>query len=217
MLRSVERALADLRRGRAVAISGGGGRARLVLAAEGATAESLRMLSETPAPPRRSCLTARRAAVVGLARIGLRAIVVAFEGTPAAEMVQALADPLSSVSEMPHARRRSQRSCGVFLRKRGSASGEDGPAAAGGYGGANPRSRRRRYGDWASRHGLLLVDAGDIFQYDFIAARTLKPVSEARVPLLGAENARIIAFRPLDGGLEHLAVIIGEPPPPARS
>ncbi|MFO1112844.1 MAG: GTP cyclohydrolase II [Rhodospirillales bacterium] len=68
---------------------------------------------------------------------------------------------------------------------------------------------------WASRHDLLWVDAGDVFQYDFTAARTLKPVSEARVPLLGAENARIIAFRPLDGGLEHLAVILGDPQPPA--
>jgi GTP cyclohydrolase II len=37
-------------------------------------------------------------------------------------------------------------------------------------------------------------------------------VSEARVPLAGAENTRVIAFRPGDGGTEHLAIIIGEPP-----
>jgi GTP cyclohydrolase II len=30
--------------------------------------------------------------------------------------------------------------------------------------------------------------------------------------LAGAENTRVIAFRPGDGGTEHLAIIIGEPP-----
>jgi GTP cyclohydrolase II len=66
---------------------------------------------------------------------------------------------------------------------------------------------------WSTRHDLLMVDAGDIFQYDNTAGRTLKAVSEARVPLADAENTRIIAFRPLDGGVEHLAIIIGEPDP----
>ena len=49
---------------------------------------------------------------------------------------------------------------------------------------------------WATRHDLLVVDAGDIFQYESTAARTLRPVGEARVPLLDAENTRIVAFRP---------------------
>jgi GTP cyclohydrolase II len=34
-------------------------------------------------------------------------------------------------------------------------------------------------------------------------------VAEARVPLAGAEDARVIAFRPEDGGTEHLAIVIG--------
>src|SRR3546814_7931820 len=33
--------------------------------------------------------------------------------------------------------------------------------------------------------------------------------------LAGAEQARIIAFRPHDGGMEHLAIVIGEPQPDA--
>jgi len=48
--------------------------------------------------------------------------------------------------------------------------------------------------------------------YQAAAARSLKIVGEARVPLAGAEQARIVAFRPSDGGTEHLAIIIGEPP-----
>lgn len=39
----------------------------------------------------------------------------------------------------------------------------------------------------------------------------LRRVSEARVPLEHAENARVVAFRPRDGGVEHLAIVIGEP------
>lgn len=214
-LRSVERAVADLRRGRPVAVSGGGGAAALVLAAEAATSESLHALSDTAGANPALVLTARRAAVVGLASIGLRAIVVAFDGQPPVETVHALADPLSTAVEMPaalgavsEAAAYSCESAAVLLAKTARLL----PAAL-------VAPIRDPDADdlarWASRHRLLWVDAGDVFQYDFTAARTLKPVSEARVPLVGAENARIIAFRPLDGGLEHLAVIIGEPQPPA--
>ena len=36
-------------------------------------------------------------------------------------------------------------------------------------------------------------------------------VGDAAVPLLDAEETRIVAFRPADGGKEHLAIVIGEP------
>jgi GTP cyclohydrolase II len=35
-------------------------------------------------------------------------------------------------------------------------------------------------------------------------------VAQAHVPLEGAENARILAWRPSDGGKEHLAIVVGE-------
>src|SRR5262249_30295189 len=41
----------------------------------------------------------------------------------------------------------------------------------------------------------------------------LRRVAEARVPLADAEDARLIAFRPGDGGSEHLAILIGQPNP----
>jgi GTP cyclohydrolase II len=59
---------------------------------------------------------------------------------------------------------------------------------------------------------LLSVAAEGVINYQRIAAKSLRPVSDARVPLAGAENARVVAFRPSDGGIEHLAVIIGDPP-----
>jgi len=43
----------------------------------------------------------------------------------------------------------------------------------------------------------------------------LTRVAEARVPLADAEDARLVAFRPGDGGSEHLAILIGTPDPAA--
>ena len=53
--------------------------------------------------------------------------------------------------------------------------------------------------------------AFDIDSHERHAARSLHRVAEARVPLAGAEDARVIAFRPTDGGQEHLAMVIGQP------
>ena len=214
-LRAVERAFADLRRGRAVAIAAGGGSASLVLAAEAVTPESLRALAEISGGEPVVVLTARRAAVLGLTRIGPRAAIVGVADGLTADLVQTLADPLCAAAELPslefHVREATPHSCesaAVMMAKMARLL----PAAVtatirdpGAYDLPN----------WASRHDLLWVDAGDVNQYDFTAARTLKRVSEARVPLLVADDARIIAFRPLDGGLEHLAVMIGDPRPPA--
>ena len=61
---------------------------------------------------------------------------------------------------------------------------------------------------------IVAVNAADIEAYDTRAAAGLKRVTAAKVPLDGAENAKIIAFRPADGGIEHLAIVIGDPEPP---
>ena len=53
-----------------------------------------------------------------------------------------------------------------------------------------------------------LADAA-ITAYDENAARSLKAVTQARVPLAGAEHSEIVAFRASDGGPEHLAILIG--------
>ncbi|MGM0559954.1 MAG: GTP cyclohydrolase II [Pseudomonadota bacterium] len=59
--------------------------------------------------------------------------------------------------------------------------------------------------------GILSVSPSQIQHYRSTAALMLKQVASAEVPLLGAENTRIVAFRPADGGREHLAIIVGSP------
>jgi GTP cyclohydrolase II len=63
----------------------------------------------------------------------------------------------------------------------------------------------------AARLDLLSVEAGQILSYPDIAAGTLTRVAEARVPLEDAPEARIVAFRAADGGIEHLAILVGQP------
>jgi GTP cyclohydrolase II len=65
----------------------------------------------------------------------------------------------------------------------------------------------------ARRDSVLSLEAGDILAYQRVAARSLRRVAEARVPLADAEDTQIIAFRPSDGGIEHLAIVIGSPDP----
>ncbi len=61
---------------------------------------------------------------------------------------------------------------------------------------------------------VLRTGASDIMAYDVAAACALERVTSARVPLAGAETTRVVAFRPSDGGIEHFAIVIGDPAPP---
>lgn len=67
----------------------------------------------------------------------------------------------------------------------------------------------RACGDTAD---LLVADAESLTAFEVSEARTLTRVADARVPLEGADDCRLIAFRPDAGGLEHIAILIGDPP-----
>jgi GTP cyclohydrolase II len=55
------------------------------------------------------------------------------------------------------------------------------------------------------------VTAADLLAHQAEATTTLARVAEADVPLAEAEQARLFAYRPADGGPEHLALVIGHP------
>jgi GTP cyclohydrolase II len=204
---AVDRALADLRRGRLIVVVDSAG-ALLVQAAEAVTPQSLARLGELGQAPVMLALTERRADALGLAG-GKDAKVVALEiadGTPA-QTVRDIADPAAEISfRLPPLRELDAdlAACAVaavHLTKlaRLLPTALIAPLAV---------------ADAAAvidAHDLLAVSAEDVDSYDMRAARSLKPVSQARVPLFDAENARIVAYRPSDGGIEHLAIVIGEP------
>ena len=64
---------------------------------------------------------------------------------------------------------------------------------------------------WATENNILCVEASDILAHTLNDALSLNIITSAKVPLAGAENSTMIAFRPEDGGTEHFAIIIGDP------
>ena len=209
-LLAVERAVSEIRRGRFVTVRGSGGKAALVMAAEGATPERLEAMGDTSQSKLSLVITARRATVLDLIQASLNPIRLSLDEALTAEIVRDLADPLADYPVRTlniKAEEVGQFSCesaGIGLTKIARLL----PVAV-----IAPLENHESddLAAWTARHDILLVDAGDIFQYEQTAARRLKIVSEAEVPLLDAHHAHVIAFRPLDGGLEHLAIVIGDP------
>ncbi len=216
-LLAVDRAISELRRGRMVAIRGHEGRASLMLAAEAVTDVGLSLLAHAAGSGAALAVTGRRAAVLQLAEAGLHIMLIdAAEDDPlSADNIRNLADPLSEAGGDDVRRLLGT----VRVSQTDPFSCEAAAVQMAKMARLLPAAMVAEISDptaddlaaWAVRHDLFTVDAGDVFQYDKTAARSLTPVSEARVPLENAENTRIIAFRPNDGGLEHLAIIIGEP------
>lgn len=212
---AVDRALGELRRGGMVVISTGtGGAARhiLVQAAEAATPQSLEQLTEFAGSVPIMAITQRRAAALQLpSSSGSVAALQVPDGMPAQE-VRDIADPLSTISFRmpPFARpdRETERclAAAVELTKLARLL----PAALT----ATIALGGKTILEWLSQNDIVAAEVDDVAAYQANAARTLKPVSQARVPLAGAEDARIVAYRPSDGGIEHLAIVIGEPKEP---
>ena len=211
-LLAVDRAISELRRGRIVVVLGAGGTAVLVQAAEAVTAEGLAELSRLSRSSPALSISARRAAVLGLAETAGKVVTITTEGEFTADIARSVADPLAECDisalnfEVKETPTYDSESAAVALTKLARLLPSAVTATL-----ADPDTDG--VAAWAARHELLSVDAGDVFQYESTAAKTLRAVSEARVPLPDAPNTRIIAFRPLDGGLEHLAILIGDPQP----
>jgi len=214
-LLSVDRAVFELRRGRVVCVAAADGARALVMAAEGASAQSLSDLQGLAGTAPVLAITRRRAEVLHLSGDAIggsdAVLTLTFEGGVDAETMRRLADPLEDQNDADlgrttaHAAPQHGAECAaVGLAKIARLL----PAAL-----VAP-IRDLDASDlaaWAARRNLMLVDAGDVFQFESTAARTLGRVAEARVPLEDAENTQIIAYRPQGGGLEHLAIVIGDP------
>jgi GTP cyclohydrolase II len=210
LLRQVDHAVTDLRRGGFVLLADGA--QRLVMqAAEGVTPESLRRLGALARGRLSLALTRRRAAALGLGETpsapGGTVLLAIPEGSAAA-FLRDLADPAATASARPPlaaAPEEAGAAAAVELAKLARLL----PAAV--VGQVTPEVAA----ELVAVEDVLLIEAGHVFAYQATAARSLTAVSEAEVPLRDAERTRIIAFRPSDGGIEHLAILIGDPDPAA--
>ncbi|GAC1343214.1 MAG: GTP cyclohydrolase II [Acetobacteraceae bacterium] len=202
-IRAVHRALAELRRGTPVLVRGADD--LVVLAAETAGARGLSDLAILAAGPPVLLLSPVRAAsllrrpvepsgpAIGFRTAGLLDPSV-LRGMADPTAAQLLADPpeLAAVPKSADA--------ALALAKLARLL----PAAI-----AAPA--RTGAAALAAAAGLLEVNAEDVLAHPDAIAAGLVRVAEANVPLELAPNARIVAFRAPDAGIEHLAIIIGEP------
>lgn len=209
--RSVERAVGELRRGRPVLVAGSDG-CLAALAAETATPVTLAWLRGV-APGAALVITAHRGAVLHINPSGEEVEILALAADQDVADVQAIADPtadLGSPLKGPFRRGRSDESvldvhrAAVRLTKIARLL----PAVV-----VSAPMDIATAGRLAAAHDLLSVQAADIDAYEDNIASALQAVATAHVPLAGADKTRLIAFRPADGGVEHLAILIGEPKP----
>jgi len=217
-LGAVERAMAELRRGGVVALRDPSGHAALIAAAEGLTGEVQRRISGLCASTPYLLLTEPRARMLAIdvpphlvAQIReTNTVALAIPAGVAAEIVADVADPRADPKKVgrhfsrpvaPPSNAVARAAIELSKLARLLPAVLMGPMAV---------DRKNQLRAWAQTQDLIYVDTASIALYEELAAQTLHPVADARVPLDGAENARIVAWRPRDGGKEHLAIVIGE-------
>jgi GTP cyclohydrolase II len=207
----VDRAAHDLRRGNPVLVRDGAGGGAICAAAELASESLVARLTALAGVSPDLALTHHRARTLKIRLYTDEVVLVPFPGWLTAETARSLADP--------------QRDLDYPLRGPFEARREAVPAAAIA---AVQLAKIARllpavlvapapvHDDGtpfdAGAHRMLSVDAGAVAGYEIQSAHSLRQVTAARVPLADAENTRLLAFRSPDGGREHLAIVIGDPP-----
>ena len=209
-LREVHRAVAELRRGTPVLLTGGSltrGGALVVLPAETAGARGLAEFNGLAAGAPVLLLAPVRAAAVLRRPVAPSAPAMALRTSPALlhqAVLLGLADPtaeqmlpeeLALAAECP-----ALAPAALALAKLARLL----PAVLAAPAHDNAAARA------ATLH-LMCVSADAVLAYPAGIAEGLRRVAEVPVPLDGAPDARLVAFRAPDSGIEHLAILIGRP------
>ena len=206
---SLDTAIAAFRRGEPVLLTEAGrDDAALAVAGELVSEDNLCRLREVADRPLAMALTRRRAVALGLApRDDLSgAVSIALAPDLPASVIRNLADPAASLGTQPP---------GVGHAAVPAEGGMLGVVILAKLAALLPAALVLRL---APAEARLVRRRRDIAAVDAAAVMTrraamagLTRVVDARVPLADAENARLVAFRPKDGGVEHLAILIGAP------
>lgn len=210
-IRAVDRAVSDLRRGLPVVVTGEPAGFAVAVAAEQVTDDLLEELRALGGSPPTLAITAERADVLHVPPSGRAITTLDIENRLDTSTIQTLADPTADLANPlrgPFALAETSLSFQVaaavelckFAKLLPAAVTSEFPGADEAQGAA-----------FARDHDLLVVPAPAVLAYQSTTSNSLVKVASARVPLAGTENVEVIAFRPLDGGTEHLAIIVGEP------
>ena len=206
---AVDRASAELRRGLPVLVRPAKGAPSLVAAAELASPDVLEALARWSGTQPRVLLTHHRAATLKIRLYTDDVVAVPLPRDAGARAAQVLADPTRDMRDPMMGPWQSLREP--------LAAGAKAAIKLAKIAGLLPAvvevpikvAAAKRL---AAREGIAQVGVADVEGYE--ASATFKVAARARLPLAGAEDTRVLAFRPTNGGREHLALIVGQPEAP---
>ncbi len=201
--RAVHRAIAEMRRGVPVVLAA---RHPLIVApAETIGAEGLRLIDLLSASPASLLLAPSRAAAILPQAIAETEAVIALKlATPLIDIatLRAAADPtLEQI--LPSFERTTAPEAGLAALSLGKLARLL-PAMV-------VAPVRPGWASLSSGADLLSVPADDLLAYPGLLAASLTKVAEVAVPLDAAPDARLVAFRATDQGIEHMAILVGDP------
>ena len=216
---SVERAISDLRRGALILLFDPLKRtAAIIQAAELTTAKGLELISQLAGSEPSVVITNRRSAAIRLNTETRQVISVSIPSQGGIELVHRLANPIFE----------SQGGFDPINQK----ELDNLPVVPEAIDGLAPKAvqlvkfarllpsiilsripyaEMTRLSGWSKSDSLLAVDVRLIDSLPKMRAQRLVKAVSAQVPLIDSEETRLIAFRPVDGGEEHVAIVIGDP------
>jgi len=195
---AVDRAIGELRRGRAIAIEAPG-RCLVVAPVETIASRLLERLAAGPAQPR-LLLTAERARASGLAPDARGPVAVPVTAPASLESLKAVAGMTTNAAPSTADVMAVAGDDDLVLAAFGLAKAARlVPALIGVATDAAPDTT------------LHCVSLHAILEHAASTGGGMQLVSEARVPLAGSEASRVALFRDEYGNSEHVAVIVGEP------
>ena len=216
---SVERAISDLRRGALILLFDPLKRtAAIIQAAELTTAKGLELISQLAGSEPSVVITNRRSAAIRLNTETRQVISVSIPSQGGIELVHRLANPIfESQGGFDPINQKELDNLPVVPEATDGLA----PKAVQLVKFARllpsiilsriPYAEMTRLSGWSKSDSLLAVDARLIDSLPEMRAQRLVKAVSARVPLIDSEETRLIAFRPVDGGEEHVAIVIGDP------
>ena len=214
---SVERAIGDLRRGALVILRDAPNQtAAVVQAAEMATSMGLKMIAQITGSQPTLAITRNRAAAIKILNQSSNVLSLSLPQSGRSTFIHRLSDPtfikdpndndfralelerLTVIPESPGGIAEKAIQLVKYARLLPSIVFSRLPLA-----------EVEQLYNFKRDNGLLLVETASIDTFATIRAQRLVKATSAKVPLADAKNANLIAFRPVDGGDEHLAITIG--------
>ena len=205
---AVDRASHDFRRGRAINICDEAGNSIMALASEVSTDQAIARLSELSGKEPSIAITHHRARTLKVRLYTDEVILIPYKSWRTAANARTIADPTNDLSNPlggPYTASRDPVNSASVAAVQLAKIARLLPSVI-----LVPHDNDQD--STLAADGIATVNASDVMSYEMDTAGSLRQVTAARVPLEDAENSRILSFRSPDGGREHLAIVIGEPP-----